>query len=124
MGANDRRVHKVNLPIESVLMIRFRLHGCQETIPHAHLGPAVEPAGDGRVLAVALGHVAPGRAGTEYPADAVDDGAVIKVGSAGSRFLRRQVGFDARPLGVGEVSSGHYLRCLLKKDDALRLWYH
>ena len=107
---NHRAVDVVRLPIEAALRIGVLLEGVQDALP-APLGPpAIEAAGDRGPGAVALGDIAPGRAGAVEPEQPVDHAAVVDVGLAALAALRRPLWREQRrqprPLPIGQVMPG------------------
>src|SRR4051794_18128121 len=100
MGANDARVHKVQIPVEQALSIGVRLQGLQHTAPYPQLAPAVEPARHGPDRAIPLGQVAPWRTCAQDPENAVQDGAVAVVGPPRVRPLGRQKRLQTLPLPI------------------------
>ena len=95
MNAHDRTVDHLHL---AVVRLHDRIH---QAIPDAGSSPAVEAVVDGRVGPVAFGQIAPWRAGSQNPEDAVDHLAVILRLHAAP--LRRQERLDDAPLGIGQV---------------------
>ena len=67
MSPNNGGVHKVEVPVDLTTDIRLDLQSRQDALPETRLAPAIEPAGDGADRAIALGQIAPGRAGPQNP---------------------------------------------------------
>jgi hypothetical protein len=105
--ADDAGVDEVQAPIDLALRVRLGLQRGEDPVPDPGLAPAVEPARDGADRAVALGQVAPRRAGAQDPQDAAHDPAVVVVRPPGPRPLRRQQGLQPRPLPVTQVETSH-----------------
>ena len=107
---NHRAVDVVRLPIEAALRIGVLLEGVQDALPAPLGAPAIEAAGDRGPGAVALGDIAPGRAGAVEPQQPVDHAAVVHEGLAALAPLRRPLWWEQRrqprPLPIGEVMPG------------------
>jgi hypothetical protein len=107
MSANNGGIDKVQVPVDLTTGIRLSLQSRQEALPETRLAPAIEPAGDGADRAIALRQIAPGRAGTQNPENAVQDGAVMVVGPPCWRPLGRQKRLKALPLPVRQLVTCH-----------------
>lgn len=85
MTSNSRRIHAVAGIVGHRLGERRR-----DGLPDPSLAPASKALIDRHPLTVLLGNVAPGRAGSDAPENAIDDQAVIGSGTALAPSLRRQ----------------------------------
>src|SRR5215207_9523802 len=83
------------------------LQGLKHLIPHPRLLPAIEAARHGPPRTVVLGEVAPRGSSAGYPQDAVNDTAMIAVGTAPFRLPRGQARFQTFPLLVCQICSHH-----------------
>lgn len=110
MGTNDGAIHEVEVPIHLTGLVGLLLQGGQDALPDAGGPPAVEATGDRLVVAVALGQVLPGSAGTQEPLDTIDDGTMVVIRPPGSWFLGRQQRRHVCPLLVGKVITMHTSR--------------
>lgn len=100
MGADDRGIDVMGLPIELPCRISVLLERFPDPLPDALLGPAVEATGNRRPLTVAFGQVAPGSAGALDSQDPIQDLAMIQIGLASLRFLGWEQGCQALPPAV------------------------
>ena len=107
VGADDRGVHEMQVPVDLAPRVRLGLQRGQGPVPHPRLAPAVEPARDGADRPVSFGQVAPRRARAQHPQDAVHDPAVVVVRPPGARPLRREQRRQPLPLPIGQVEASH-----------------
>ena len=99
MNTHDRAVDHLHLAAVG-------LHdGIHQSVPDARFAPAIETVVDRRVGAVALGQIAPRRAGAQDVENAVDDlPVVLRLGPAP---IHRQHRLDDTPLEVREIVTSH-----------------
>src|SRR5262249_31495126 len=84
-------------------------------IPHAQLAPAREAYEDRIPIAVSFGHIAPGRAGAQYPKDAVDRSPLVGNGRAAFATIRKQ-GVENAPFRVRQIAA---TQCCLSQKGSL-----
>ena len=108
MGSYRSAVHEVDLPSHFPTAVFLFLQLLEHLLPDASLLPAIEAAVDRLPGTVALRQVSPGRPGTQYPKDAVEDGAVVLGRATARRFLCRQEGGDLGPLLFGKLLSASH----------------
>src|SRR5690242_3167865 len=109
VGAYHRAIDKVLLPIQCAGGIALALQFRQDAVPNAALAPAIEAAGDRAPGTEVLWQVPPRSAGTQDPANALNDPAMVMRGAARFRFLRGQQRFKPCPLLVCQGVSVHTL---------------
>ncbi len=104
VSTNDGGINVVNLPIKLASGIGPSLHRIVDAVPDTSFDPPVIPIGDAGALAIALGQILPGCAGSKNPENAVDGGAMVQTGSptfgAFTVALRWEQWLEALPLLV------------------------
>src|SRR5436309_13817589 len=108
-GPDDGAVDAPQVVIDLALVVQFVQQRGGDPGPSAIPAPPIEPGKDGLPGPVALGEIAPGRAGVQDPKDTVDDRAVVArrpphLTEAGP--LAEQ-GRDAVPLLVRQFVAAH-----------------
>jgi hypothetical protein len=112
VGADDGAVNVLRRPVQLTGRVALLLERGQHRVPDAGGSPAVEAGGHALPGAVALGQIAPLRAGGVDPEHGIDHLAVIAGGSAALWFLRWQQGCQPRPLGIREFMAVCHTRSL------------
>ncbi len=107
MGADDSRIHEVQVPIHLAPSIGLRLQRRQHLVPNACRTPAVEPARHRAHRTIALRQVAPGGACPMHPQHAVQNAPVILVWPPCPGLLGWQQRLQPPPLRVHQLSSSH-----------------
>src|SRR5581483_5313648 len=92
------------IPVKRARGVEITPEHLEETIPEALARPAAEAGGHGRPGTVALRQVAPGTAGLEPEADAIEDESMIRVVGTIRLTWREQRG-DPRPLRLAQFVS-------------------
>jgi hypothetical protein len=103
VGANDRGIDKVQIPVDLAPRVSFNLKGREDAVPNTRSTPAIEAARHRSDRAVALRQIAPGGAGAVDPHHAAHHPAVIVIGSARARLLRRQQRLKPTPLFICHI---------------------
>src|SRR6516162_6625520 len=83
----------------------------ERRIPHAQLAPAREAYEDRIPITVSFGHIAPGRAGAQYPKNAVDRSPLVGNGRTAFATIRKQ-GVENAPFRVRQIAA---TQCCLPK---------
>lgn len=107
VSANDSPIQEVEFPVEVSVLVRLLAKSFKELGPEANLLPSIETRGDGRVLAITPGKIAPGSTRAKNPKDAVKNLAMRQVGASNVRFLRRKKGLQSNPLFLRYIASVH-----------------
>ena len=81
-------------------VVRFD-DGVHQAIPDARLAPAIEAVVGRRIRPVTLGQIAPWRARSQHPENAVQNPAIVA--RFGASSVHRQKRLDDAPLEVGEI---------------------
>jgi len=92
MGTNDRTIDGMEVPIKLPGCIALLLQGFQYALPDPSLLPAIKAAGYRAPGTVPLGEISPGRSGSQYPQDSIDDQAMLFGWMACFWLLRRKQG--------------------------------
>src|SRR3954454_17961992 len=103
VGANDRGIHKVQIPVDLAPRVSLSLKGREEAVPNPRSAPAIEAARHRSDRAIALRQVPPVAAGAVDPQHAAHHAAVIMIGSARAGLLRRQQRLKSLPLCVRHI---------------------
>jgi len=107
VGAGRGAIH-ADLPDHLAYGIRAGLRVRQHPVPGAVASPAIEAIRTRLPRSVALGQVAPGRAGAQFPQDAVDHGTVIPP-LAATLTTRWEQGSDDAPRFLGQFPTSHHV---------------
>jgi len=95
----------MDVPVQLASGVGLGLHSIVDAVPDALLSPAVVASRDRGALPIAAWQVFPGCAGTQDPQNAIDDLAMVDVGTstlgAFAMTLRRQQPLKTCPLDVG-----------------------
>ena len=102
-GAHNGRgtfepVNEMDRPIHMTLGIRFCLQLREYPVPYPGISPSAETAVYRRPWPVPLGDISPGRSGSHFPENPVDDLAVVFRRPSCFRFLGRKIVFELLPL--------------------------
>src|SRR5215218_3160209 len=107
VGANDRGIHKVQIPVDLTPRVSLSLKGGENAVPNTRPTPSVEAARHRSDRAIALRQIAPGGAGAVDPQHAAHHPAVIVIRSARARLLRRQQRLKPPPLFICHIKTFH-----------------
>ena len=105
VGSHSRGVNEMDLPIHIALHIQGCLQLSKHLVPDPGLAPALEPAVDGRPLAIPFWHIAPGCACPQHPHHAIQELAMILCRSATFRYRFREQRLNPFPLFIRQVAS-------------------
>src|SRR3954471_4129084 len=103
VGANDRGIDNVQIPVDLAPRVRLSLKGGEDAVPNTRSAPAIEAAPHRSDRAIALRQIAPGGAGAVDPQHAAHHPAVIVIGAARAGLLRRQQRLKSPPLCVRHI---------------------
>ena len=105
MHAHDRGIDRRD-PVQLSTLMSERLHLLQDTGPDTLFGPPVEVLVDRVPVPKPLGHLSPGRPGTESPCGRLGHRATIHRRSAG-RVRRRKQRADHSPSIIRDLNARH-----------------
>jgi hypothetical protein len=89
MGANDRTIDTVLLPIDLADSVSLLLQGFQDSLPDAGFDPPVKSARDRTPRAIAFGQISPRRTRSQNPQDTIENQAMILRWTTHLWLLRR-----------------------------------
>ncbi|MDB5059722.1 MAG: hypothetical protein JWO59_3194 [Chloroflexi bacterium] len=107
MGTNDGAIDEMEVPVHPTGLVSLLLQRGQDAVPNAGRTPAVEPARDRFVTAVAFRQILPGSPGAQDPLDAIENRTMVVIGPPSPGFLGRQQGRQPRPLLISKVIAMH-----------------
>src|SRR4029078_12447889 len=107
VGANDRGIDKVQIPVDLAPRVRLSLKGAEDAVPNPRPTPSIEAARHRSDPAIALPQIARGGAGAVDPQHATHHPAVIVVGSTRAGLFRRQQRLKSLPLCVRYIYTSH-----------------
>src|SRR3954466_10338560 len=101
--ANDRGIHKVQIPVDLAPRVSLSVKGAEDAVPNPRPTPSVEAARHRSDRAIALRQIAPGGAGAADPLPAAHPPAAIMIGSTRAGLFRRQQRLKPPPLFVRHI---------------------
>ena len=101
MGADERAIDVVQIPIDPAARFGLLLDGVKHSLPEAGPLPAGDATGHRAPGTLAFGQIAPGGASAQHPSNAVQEAAMVHGWPASLGCLGWEQRLQMRPLGIG-----------------------